>query len=270
MAYGIGTTVTVQVVARDLAGTPINTPTVTLTVTAPDGTVAAPITASNTLAGGIYTATVAATQVGTYVLAWVGTGGLADTDQFTVRDAAARLISLGEAKKQLNIPVTTTSDDLELEDYIDTITAVVEDITGPMIRRTIVETLWVTGPTVVLGYAPVITLTSVAAAQTGWTAPLLADLIVDGPTGILRWAAGGYGTVGLMTFTYAAGRTVIPAAVGLAGRIILAHMWETQHNADGGRPAFGRDDLPQPGLGFSVPNRAVELLEPYRRAPAVA
>jgi hypothetical protein len=65
-----------------------------------------------------------------------------------------------------------------------------------------------------------------------------------------------------MTITYVAGwGTAVPAAFGVAARIILQHLWEAQHGPSA-RPSIGVADVVQPpGFGFAIPNRAAELLD---------
>jgi hypothetical protein len=58
-----------------------------------------------------------------------------------------------------------------------------------------------------------------------------------------------------------------------AARIILQHLWRTQRAGRRGGVAGGGDDYavtePIPGIGYAVPNRALELLAPDRLAPEV-
>ena len=72
---------------------------------------------------------------------------------------------------------------------------------------------------------------------------------------------------------YVAGRTSVPAAVGEAALIILNHLWAPQVGGTGGVQVGGVDTSGEPfttGFGFAIPNRAKELLAPYRLTPAVA
>jgi hypothetical protein len=100
------------------------------------------------------------------------------------------------------------------------------------------------------------------------TALTLADYELDADTGLLRLAAGGWFR-GTYTVTYTSGRADLPAAIRLAVLVIAEHLWETQRGAAPVGPLSGDDTFPTPGLGFAIPNRALELLAPYRR-PAVA
>ena len=70
---------------------------------------------------------------------------------------------------------------------------------------------------------------------------------------------------------YIAGRATVPANVRLATLMLVQHLWTTsQNNKNGGRPNLGGDDTFVPGMGFAVPNRVKELLQPGGRVPGVA
>jgi hypothetical protein len=52
----------------------------------------------------------------------------------------------------------------------------------------------------------------------------------------------------------------MPAAFNVAARIILQHLWETQHGPSA-RPSMGGEEtMIMPGWGFAIPNQAAELL----------
>jgi uncharacterized phiE125 gp8 family phage protein len=277
MSFEVGQTVTAQTVVTTLAGTPVNTPAVTLTVTAPDGTVTTPAV-TNTGAGGVYTALVPATLPGTYLLSWVASGSItaAHQDQFYVSTPGVQIISLADAKAQIN--ARTAVNDNEIRDYIDAVTNLVEGVTGPVLPREHVEMctpFWGSnGEMITLANVPVVSVTSIVSTQPDFPAPLLSDLILNPQNGMLSriWSRSpSYPGRGQVRVTYIAGRSSVPPSVGLAARIIFAHMWETQHNRSAGRPTPGGDDENFSNrLGYSMPYRAQELLEPYRRGPQVA
>lgn len=180
------------------------------------------------------------------------------------------LLTLEEAKEQLNI--TSSSSDVELQAYIDSLTAVVERYVGPVEQREVSETVE-GGAVVCLRRTPVVALTAFTPLLTGGTSVEVVDVVVDGSTGIVRRVDGGRLTGGPWTVTYTAGRGEVPATINLAARMLLQHLWRTQNSARA--PVFGGgDDFsvgdPVPGFGFAVPNRVLQLLEPYRLPPGVA
>ncbi len=272
MAYDTGDLPQVQVTWTNLAGALTDATTV-LTVTAPDGTITTPAVTHGTT--GVYTATFTVTLAGTYSYKWTASGALTavEESQIEVRPAGARIISLAAAKAQVG--AKTTADEDELRDYIDAIDDVVDAMCTSMVRHTEVETVVAGNGVIALSNQPVISITSIVAAQTGFAAPLVTDLVLEPETGKLYpvapltpWAWYWWGR---LIVTYVAGRQVIPASVNLAARIILANLWETQHNRGAGRATFGGEEMvPVPGTAYLIPYRAAALLEKYDRGPVFA
>lgn len=181
------------------------------------------------------------------------------------------LLNLAEAKDQLNI--TTTTHDVELQEYIDSVAAVVEWYVGPVEPRPVTETVNGRGTTLCLTSVPVVSLTSFTPVLTGGTAPDVTDLAVDLSTGIVRRKDGGSFCGGPWTVSYMAGRGNVPATLNLAARMLVQHLWRTQQGP--GRPGLGGNDdydvnQPVPGFGYAVPNRVLQLIQPYRLPPGVA
>ncbi|MEH0423123.1 head-tail connector protein [Streptomyces sp. B21-083] len=184
------------------------------------------------------------------------------------------LLTLAEAKAQLDI--TTTTDDVELQVYVDGVTAAIEAHVGPVENRAVTEThdIPACGARVlVLRETPAVSLTSVVAVLANGAGYNVADLDLDGPTGIVRRLDGGR-LYGPLRFVYQAGRGTVPATLNLAGRIMVQHLWRTQYGASrAGAGIGGGDDFsvsePVAGWGYAIPNRVLQLLEPYKRAPAV-
>lgn len=171
------------------------------------------------------------------------------------------IITLADAKTHLN--KVTDADDAELEGYLDTATAVVEHFVGSVEQRTVTDTYSGNGRAdIVLRNGPVISVTSVT--EDGAVLDSGAYAVTD--SGILIRIVGGWRRgVNNIVVTYEAGRDPVPAHHKLAANIIVAHMWETQYNPSGGRPQIG--ELEQigtfdPRLAYSIPRRALELLQP--------
>lgn len=275
MPFDLGDTVRLAAESRDAGGTLANATTVTLTITLPDGTTTSPTVTNPPAQTGKYSVDYLTVQAGRHVLRWVfGTPNSAHTDALDVREAVPPLIlSLADAKAHLNI--TSTTHDEELRGWIETTTKVIERFVGAVVRRTVTEDydyLPQFGARVLaLRTTPAISLTSVVAVLTSGIDVAVADLDLDGASGIVRRLDGGR-MVGPLRITYTVGLTVVPANITHAARIILQHLWRTQHPP--GRPQLGGDDYavtePIPGLGYAVPNRALELLEANRLAPGVA
>lgn len=279
MSFDLGAVVPLGTTVRDSSGNLANAGSMALTITLPDATTVSvsPVTPAST---GVYTYDYATVQAGRHLARWVASGVNAGafTDSFDVREAAPPwIISLADAKAHLNIGSSTTTHDEELRGWIEAVTHLVEQFTGICPRGTVVEDHDVqpSGVRVLaLRRTPVISLTSAAAILTGGTSYTVADLDVDTRMGIVRRKDGGR-LYGPLRMTYVAGRSVIPANITAAARIILQHLWRTQYGASRGLPGIGGGEdfavtEPIPGLGYAVPNRALQLLEPHRLPPGVA
>lgn len=171
----------------------------------------------------------------------------------TLTATSTEFVALPEVKAHAN--VTSSVADIELEMMRGAAQDVVEGLVGPVLHRVVTETVTARSGVVVLRVAPVVSLTTVT--------PVPSVLpVLDGPTGILR------GVVGTVDVAYVAGRTSVPDAIRLATLIIAGHLWETQR---GSSPTALQEEDPAPaGIGYAIPNRALDLLGPYLLPPAVA
>ncbi|MFF9310083.1 head-tail connector protein [Streptomyces sp. NPDC014748] len=169
------------------------------------------------------------------------------------------IVSLDDAKRQLNIDVDDTSQDAELQRYIDAVTAPLERELGRVVEpRTVSE--HITIPRAVtsflLGAVPVLSLTSLAALDGSRTWSVAAgDVHVDAESGRVTSLTGASFTGDLIAL-YQAGMVPVPANVQLSGLIIIQHLWETQRGRAG---AVLGGESPVPA-GYAIPNRAAELL----------
>ena len=97
----------------------------------------------------------------------------------------------------------------------------------------------------------------------------LDQLLVDGPKGIVRHLAGlpfFYCGDPFSQFqvVYWAGRKVIPWGIYEAHKIALKHVYAVKRGGlSQAAPSYGETEVTPTGFGFSVPNRAVELLTPH-------
>lgn len=180
------------------------------------------------------------------------------------------LLTLAEAKAQLDID--GTSDDVELQAYIDALTPVIERYTGPVETREVTETVDGRSTRLALTQVPAVSLTSLTPLLLGGLVIDVADLYLDGDSGVLRRKNGGVFYGGPWTAVYTAGRGAVPPTINLAARILLQHLWRTQYGA--ARGGGGSDDYavtePVAGWGYAIPNRVLQLLEAYRVPPGVA
>ncbi|WP_030659724.1 MULTISPECIES: hypothetical protein [Streptomyces] len=278
MPFDLGDTVRLEAACRSAAGTLTTAATAVVTITLPDGTTVTPAVAAPASAGE-YLVDYPTVQAGRHAVRWRFTDpASAYTDSFDVREAEpAYILSLADARRHLRYAPGDTGDDEQIREWLETITIGVESFAGVCCRRTVTETHDLPShgvPTLVLRRTPVLSLTSLTAVHSGGTSYLPADLDVDGPTGVVRRLDGGR-LYGVLRGVYVAGRTVIPANLSSAARIILQHLWRTQYGASRGLSQVGGGDdylvtEPIPGFGYAIPNRALQLLEPDRLPPGVA
>lgn len=174
------------------------------------------------------------------------------------------VLTLADAKLQLN--KTSTADDAELQTFVDATNEALDFMVGPSdpVAVTDLVTLSMPAEKLVLSTPPILSITSLTAPPMV-TAPAVADVRIGDPQeGTLRhllptgWP--GFWAPGLWQVTYQAGRSTVPKSLGLAGRIIVQHMWRTQF---GGLPTPREDLVVIPGLGFAIPARARNVLIPW-------
>lgn len=272
MAYDLGAVVPLGTSVRDGTGALANAGSMALTLTLPDATtvVVAAVAPAST---GVYAYDYLTTQSGRHTVRWVASGVNAGayTDSFDVRDAAPpTILSLADARAHLRM--TTTDRDDEIRDWVESMTSGIEGMVGPCVVRTYTER-WreCSGRSLALVHTPVIEVLSAVPVLDSGTSYAPALLDVDTDTGIVQLKSG-QALAGPLLITYRAGRTVIPAAITAAARIILQHLWRT--NQGPGRPVRGGEDFmvteQVPGFGYAIPNRALQLLEAERTGPEVA
>mgnify|MGYP001606920896 CR=1 FL=1 len=155
--------------------------------------------------------------------------------------SATDIVTLAQAKKQLNIDVSNTTSDAELSEvFIPAVTEAVEEKAGKVINRSVTEVFDGGRAVLLLTSIPVVSITSVSEAGIALAA---GACVVDQNSGVLTRVSG----VSPMPFlpgvqsvsvTYVAGQaadvTAVAGNVRLAALIILQHMWETQRPAAAG------------------------------------
>lgn len=277
ISFDFSDPVPLSINVKDLNGNLADAGAVTLTITLPNGTsiTSTPLNPAT----GVYQYDYQPTMAGRHVARWVATGANASSfvDTFDVRLANPDyLVSLADVKRYLNI-LTTTNDE-ELRGFIEAATGIIEDVTGPVVVRSVAETHTRPGRVLVLRSAPVVSLTSITSVLTnsGLSYDVTA-LDVDTDTGIVRridglplvWRRPGFAPTPVR-IVYTAGRPVVPAAITMAAQVIIDHLWETQRgHTQGVRPVPGGGRSQKKGPPLDIPFRARELLRPYRRSIAI-
>jgi len=274
--YPSGQPIRLSTTVKDVTGALVNPGALTLTIQRSDGTVTAgsPYTVTSTTGTGQFFQDVPATDVATvdhyqYKFVSTGTGAGVAFGSFDVFDPFfVSVLPLQDAKDMLNIAQSNTAYDTEIQAWIDTILASLEKLTGgPLVNRTVSEFVKVghSYRSFAVRQRPLVSVTSVTDNATGTALPIT-DLDIDANAGIVRrklqlpfWARGPFYTV-----VYVAGWGVpTPPAFNGAARIILDHLWATQHGPSARPSLAGEETGSDFGLGFAVPNRAIELLSPF-------
>jgi hypothetical protein len=271
-----------------LPGSPVGTVAV-LTVTAPDGTTTTPaVTATGTL-GSIYTATVPATLAGTYLLVWTATGTVVDAvaDQFSVIVAGLDLANLHDVKTELRLSQVDTTYDEQLRTWLKAATAVVENITGPILPAHRVDVMdggndffvlpfrWVQSiqdlheTRGVTNY--VLTEQPLGSATNAWgytwdrnTGMVVRRTSTSAP---MNFPDG----TNVVSVSYTLGMLTIPEDIQMAAKKLVKHWFGKSDQPF--RAAFTAqpaEDMGMTNVGnYMVPNELIEILEPWRRRPGI-
>ena len=278
--YPLGQPVRVTTTVTSASGVLVNPGTLTLLVklaqadgtTVTTGTYSSPVQDST----GTYHQDVPATDLtvaGHYQYTWTATdtGAGVSFGDFDVFDPfEVSVLPLADAKDQLNIPQASTTYDSELLAYIATVETSLEGFTGgPIVNRSITERAELTANYTVLQVRqrPLVSVTAIVSESTGQPLAISDGLDIDVNAGTIRRRLGWpfYGPyftwLPVMNVTYVAGwGTAVPAALNLFARIVVQHLWDTQHGP-AQRPSMGGQEMVQPaGFGYAIPNRAAELL----------
>ena len=197
-------------------------------------------------------------------------------------------VTLDECKQDTNI--TTDTNDEELQGIIDAATAILENHPGYTVADHVKQTTvseWHDGGNdeIILKRYPVASVTSVTewngtTPQTltadAWDSGAGADYgyALDADAGVLYRSSGGSPSrfTGRVKVIYVAGTTTVPADLRLAALLLVEHLWETQRGGQGPALPTGLDidSAPPFSSTFTLPNRVLEILTPYAKAPAVA
>jgi hypothetical protein len=273
MSYDLGDVVPLGITITDSTGANANASAVTCTIILPDGTSSTGSVTNPTT--GLYNCDFSPSQVGRYTVRWLATGTNASafTDDFVVRDyAEIGAVSLSEVKTHLNISSSDTSLDEELRLFMDAATDLAEGYLGIIIgQRTFTSELYDGGNEFLRIRNPKVL--SIASVYENDQLLNSAQYVVD-PTGqrLYRIGSGtlyatnsyGYWTAGMnnVKVTYTAGFTNPPAAIRQGLLEIIRHLWQTQRGAMNvmGRNQTG--DEFYPASTYSLPRRAMELLDP--------
>jgi hypothetical protein len=278
--YEVGQLLTFAITVTNSAGALADTGTTPIcTITKPDGT-----TTTGTVtktATGTYNATLVSTLAGRYRATWTATGanagGFPYTDVADVWAADPQLvISLGDARDELNLSSSEQASDDEIRLYIAATTQIMLDLCAPLniavfpVVRT--EDHNPASSHIVLGRRPVDQPDTVTEyiGTAGYVITYSATPNAGGDsytyepqTGILTRRISGVpchwrGTVQVV---YTWGTETVNPRVILAARALVAHLWSIGNR--GWRPSFGGNEaMVQSPMGYAIPRRVIEMLDP--------
>lgn len=281
----------------DTAGNPQDAATLTsvsVTVYQPDGTtkvITSMSTPALTHAGaGTYEAIFTATQAGHHAFTWASTDSTypgAFGDSFEVQSLPdSTIVSLAEAKEILHLQSTSQFDAI-VQGYNAAATNWIEYVCGPVIVKTITETLDAFGMTTVLTRPPWLAwvpwtvvpadLQALGIVLPSPPSPMIrvqvygieypaSQLYCDPERGLVSQTSRLPFFYGAYRWQYSAGRPIIPAGIYEAAKIVLEHLFMVERGGVGALTAGESEETTMTGFGFAVPNRAVSLLLPYSAA----
>lgn len=260
MSFDVGDSVPIAWDVKDATGTLVNAGTSVLTITLPDGTTTTPVVPAPGVTGQ-YRVTYVATIEGRHVWRAVTTApNTAYQDVFEVREQVSpALLSLADGKAHLNIPVTVTTFDDELREFLEAVTKVVEQYVGPIVRRTYVRRVQGYCSAVTLPHTQVLSITSITLVQDGSSPVTISDLSINAEAGIVTYKNGAVFPFSDMDWTYLVGRSYVHPNWTLAAKMILEYNWESQL---GSLPSVqGDSDRDYISRRTLVPPRAALLMQ---------
>jgi hypothetical protein len=283
----VGDVYVIAVSTYDTAGVLANATTCVITVTAPDGTITTP-TVTNPSTGN-YQASFTCAQAGSHKVRAVATGLVCVyTDTFYVLGTdPGFIISLAEARASLRIAAGQTVNDEDIRFLIASCTAVMEDLCGPILARTVTDTYDGGRTQIALLTTPLISITSIIeSAGSGYQHTLTAQdpftgsgfdsfgYMVDLKEGLITRTASGVaipfigGTRNIRVVSVA-GRASIPANLIKATQRLVRFTY--QQEFQGQRPAGSVPEaVGATPAGYLVPNAVKAMCAGELRVAGVA
>lgn len=201
---------------------------------------------------------------------------------------AAPIVDLGSVKAHLNMSITDVSQDDELLGFMQAASEMARDVVGPLMPEE--HTQWCDGgrSTIVPDWLPLTSVASVTEFYGLSQFPLTEQPLgqqdtafgytVDYNTGqITRRTFGGEPAMFAagaknIKVVYTAGSGTIPYTVRLGTLELIRHLWSMTQQ--GGIQRVGlpstADDAVRIPTGFALPQRVLELWQPFRRPPGIA
>lgn len=282
---------TVNFVMRSITAVLPTTNATATVVSATAGTVSYTFTSTDTATAGRYMGTWQITFSGGQQMQFP-TDGYLDiaVEENITTPGGQQLVSLGEVKDYLNIQTADRARDAKLLRFCEQVTPVIEHITGNILQRVYQREMHDGGwSRISLLHHPVVQVVEVKEylGPVEYTLQQIPDgrpdlgtmysYMFEPDRTIIRRGPGGavmnfFGGTDSVSVTYIAGLTSVPANVTQAAcELVRIHFQSTQQGRP--RPGMAPGAEEEPGqqiMGFFVPGRVRELLQPNRRHPSVA
>ena len=290
MAFDLGDPIPLTFTTRDATGALAAVTTAVLTITLPDGTSVLP--AVTAVSVGTYAPTTPyySTAAGIHRVSWVGSGTNAQdfADTFNVLAADPRfLITLAEARAGIGSGASTAKDE-DIRSLIAAATPIMEDLVGPILRTSRVDTYDGGTTQINVIWAPMISVSSIIESYgSNYQRTLtLQDIFagvssdaygytVDLGTGIITRRAAGVAVpfaIGRrnVQVSYISGRTVVAPNVLLATRRLIRHLWGQEQQSFRPNVLTPEAAMALTPSGFAVPKVVIELCADSTRMPGFA
>jgi len=197
------------------------------------------------------------------------------------------LVTLSDVKDHLNLDVNDTSQDIELQGFIDAATAYIQGLTGPIIQQTFTEVHSGGGPTICVYHPPIVSVTEIVEyvgpvgytlteAELGQPSGTYSFSVDDPRSGIIRrrWQGGFAGPFisgdHNIKVTYVAGQDTVAADIRMAVLQDIAGLYQPSQLGsnpyyDNGQ-ATGNAPLNPVGM---FPRVAAILSDTSKRTPGI-
>jgi hypothetical protein len=238
MAYNLGGIVRLTYTVKDDTGALTNPSAATLTITQPDGTLAAGIVVDITpTVTGQLVHDFAPTQAGLHSVRWSTTGPTtAEDDTFVAEAAGGMLVSVDEAIAHLRATTTITSaPDREQVQWLCLVAtdAIERDLDRILVRRAVTEVHNGSQHAIILRHTPVISVTSVTESgvlvdPSGYLLDPATGFLYRGTTSYANRFAWGYQNISV---TYVAGYANPPRVARLAALNLVQSLYQQSQTA---------------------------------------
>lgn len=273
MSLAKGSVYRAELTVYDEDGVLVNPSTCVVAVTEPDGTLVDPALTPVNDGTGLYHVDITGSIEGRWVGFWTTTGpATSHAFVFTVTEELTPAItSVFDAKRHLNLSLTSTVYDEELYEFTCVAAEIIESKVGSIAVRTVTDERHTGGGSLWLRHPPVLAVTAINLLSDGSSAYPVAN-VVTSYGGRVERSDGQPFETGPFLVTYQCGRPIVPHHLQHASKELISHLWDTQrgNTVVGQAAAPGESEtFSVQGRAYTVPRRVLELLQPKRRGPLV-